>query len=148
MLAITFTSVVIALHVMAVVAAFGVLFVYPVLLPWLQRTQPGAMPAVHDALVRVHRMVVTPAMVIVLLAGIYLASDEDVWSESWVSIALVIILVLFGVVHGFLVPQHRQLARAGVGGADYEARFSRLVAAAGAAGVLVLVAIFFMVVKP
>src|SRR4051794_40116163 len=105
MLAVTFTSVVIALHVMAVVIAFGVLFAYPVLLPTLQRAQPGAMPAVHEGFVRLHRMVVAPAMVVVLLAGIYLASDEDAWSESWVSIPLVILLVLFGVLHGFLVPQ-------------------------------------------
>jgi uncharacterized membrane protein len=147
MLAVTFTSVVIALHVMAVVIAFGVLFAYPVLLPALQRAQPGAMPAVHEGLVRLHRTVVTPAMVVVLLAGIYLASKEDAWSESWVSIPLVIILVLFGILHGFLVPQHKKLATTESGPA-YEALFSRLVAAALAAGVLVLVAIFFMVVKP
>jgi uncharacterized membrane protein len=144
---VTFTSVVVALHVMAVVIAFGVLFAYPVLLPWLQRTQPAAMPSVHEGLIRLHRMVVTPAMIIVLVAGIYLASDLDAWSESWVSVPLLLLLILFGVLHGFVVPQHKLLATT-TAGEGYDRLFGRLVAVVGGAGVLVLVAIFFMVVKP
>jgi uncharacterized membrane protein len=144
---VTFTSIIVAVHVMAVVIAFGVLFAYPVLLPWLQKTQPAAMPSVHEGLVRLHRMVVTPAMIIVLVAGIYLASDLDAWSEVWVSVPLVLLLLLFGVLHGFVVPQHKLLATTEAGGA-YDALFGRLVAVVGGAGVIVLIAIFFMVAKP
>jgi uncharacterized membrane protein len=138
---ITFTSVVVAVHVMAVVVAFGVLFAYPVLV------RTAALPALHEGLVRLHRTVVTPAMVVVLLAGIYLASDLDVWDQSWVSIPLVVLLALFGLLHGAIVPAHRRLAAAAAG-ADQDAELSRLTTFATVAAALVLVAIFFMVVKP
>jgi hypothetical protein len=139
--AVTFTSVVVAVHVMAVVIAFGVLFAYPVLV------RSAALPALHEGLIRLHRMVVTPAMVVVLLAGIYLASDLDVWDQSWVSTPLLLLLVLFGLLHGAIVPTHRRLAAAAPG-PDYDAQLSRLNAYAMVAAALVLVAIFFMVVKP
>jgi uncharacterized membrane protein len=138
---VTFTSVVVAVHVMAVVIAFGVLFAYPVLL------RTSALPALHEGLIRLHRMVVTPAMVVVLLAGIYLASDLDVWDQSWVSIPLLLLLILFGLLHGAIVPAHRRLAAAAPG-PDYDAQLSRLNSLAMVAAALVLVAIFFMVVKP
>ena len=43
------------------------------------------------------KLLMTPAMVVVLLAGIYLASDADVWSEAWVSGGFVGMILLFGI---------------------------------------------------
>jgi uncharacterized membrane protein len=156
MLAIAFYDVVVAVHVMAVVAAFGVTFAYPVFVPWLKRVHPEAMPAVHDSRDRLGRLLMSPAMGLVLLAGIYLASDADVWSEAWVTVPLVI-LVIIGALGGmFFAPNERKLgemarrdlATGGGFSAEYDALFARVATAGLVTAALVLVAIFFMVAKP
>jgi uncharacterized membrane protein len=156
MLAIAFYDVVVAVHVMAVVVAFGVSFAYPLFVPWLRRTHPEAMPAIHDSRDRLGRLLMSPGMAVVLLAGIYLATDADVWSETWVTVPLVI-LVIIGAMGGmFFAPNERKLAELarrdlGAGGsfsAEYDALFARVASAGLVTIALVLVAIFFMVAKP
>jgi uncharacterized SAM-binding protein YcdF (DUF218 family) len=68
--AIVFYDVVLSIHVMAIVAAFGVWFAYPLLVV-------RGDAAAHRAQVRVARLVVTPAGALALLAGVYLASDRS-----------------------------------------------------------------------
>jgi uncharacterized membrane protein len=156
MLAITFYSVVLAVHIMAVVGAFGVTFAYPIFVPWLRRTHPEAMPAVHDSRERIGKLLISPGMAVILIAGIYLASKADAWSESWVSVPLVILVALGAMGGMFFSPNERKLgelarrdlAAGGPFSAEYEALFTR-VATVGTANVgLVLIAIFFMVAKP
>jgi uncharacterized membrane protein len=142
-LAVQFYDVVVAVHVMAIVAAFGSWFAYPLLVP-------HGDAAAHRAQARVARMVVTPAGTLALLAGIYLASDRSYWDRSWVGIPLVILIVLMGITGSYFVPRQlrlAELAEAGAG-ADYDALATRVARVAGIAAALVLVAVFFMVVKP
>lgn len=147
-LAVTGYSIVLALHVMGAIAAFGVLFAYPFLLVAVRR--PDVRSAgMHEALGNVHQRLVNPAATVVLLAGVYLAIDASVFDRLWVSVPLVIILVLFGLVGGYFVPQEKRLAAlAGEPGDAYEQLSRQVVAAAVFAAALVLVATFFMVVKP
>ncbi len=158
MLAITLYSVVLSVHIMAVVVAFGVLFAYPAFMPWARRNHPQAMPVVHELSGRLGRFVTSPAMVIVLLAGIYLASDADVWSEVWVSVPLVILLLIGGLGGMFFAPNERRLAELArrdladgdhrTLSAEYDELFRRVAAAGYVTMALVLVAIFFMAAKP
>src|SRR4051812_45334719 len=97
MLAIRFYDAVVALHVMAIVVAFGVVFSYPVVLPWLRRTHPSAMPVAHAVQARIGQRVITPAATLALLAGIYLASKEDLWGEVWVIVPFVILIAILGI---------------------------------------------------
>jgi uncharacterized membrane protein len=154
---ITFYGVVLAVHIMAVVIAFGTTFAYPAFMPWARRTHPQAMPVIHDVSGRLGRLVMSPAMVVVLLAGAYLASDADAWSESWVSVPLVILLLIGGLGGMFFAPNERRLAElarrdlAAPGGelsAEYDALFRRVAIGGLATCALVLVAIFFMAAKP
>ena len=141
--AIVFYDVVLSIHVMAVVAAFGVWFAYPLLV-----TRGDA--AAHRAQVRVARMVVTPAGSLALLAGVYLASDRSYWSEVWVSVPLVILVVLLGITGAYFIPRQErlaELAEAG-GGPAYAALAVQVARVAFASAGLVVVAIFFMVAKP
>src|SRR4051812_11609456 len=110
MIALTFTDVVLAIHVMGVVAAFGIVLAYPVLMPWLRRAHPDAMAAFHEAQDELGKRLMSPGMVVVLVAGIYLASKEDVWSEIWVSVPLVILIVLGGLGGAYFSPKGRELA--------------------------------------
>jgi uncharacterized membrane protein len=156
MLAFAFYDVVVAIHVMAVVATFGVIFAYPVFVPWLRRTHPEAMPAMHGAQVRIGRLLISPGLGLVLIAGIYLATKAKVWSEVWVTVPLVILLVIGALGGAFFSPNERRLGElarrdlaTGKGfSPEYDALFTRVMTVVVAAIVLVLVAIFFMVAKP
>jgi hypothetical protein len=143
LLAVEFYDVVVAIHVMAVVAAFGLWFAYPLLVPRLDA-------AAHRAQARVARVVVTPAGTLALLAGIYLASDRSYWDKSWVGIPLLILVVLMGITGGYFIPRQLRLAdlaEAGAG-ADYDALARQVARVALLAAALVVVAVFLMVAKP
>jgi hypothetical protein len=151
MLAIRFYDVVVALHVAAIVTAFGVVATYPVVLPWLRRTHPGSMGVVHEVQSRIGRMVITPAATLALLAGVYLASDAHLWGEVWVVVPFVILVAILGVGGAVIAPSERRAAALAANGTDaagYDAAFRRLLTLQTAVFGLVLVAIFFMVVKP
>jgi uncharacterized membrane protein len=152
----TLYGVVLAVHIMGVVVAFGVTFAYPAFIPWARKHHPDAMPVIHGLSARIGQRVISPAMVVVLLAGIYLASDVDAWSEVWVSVPLVILLVLGGMGGMFFAPNEhklvalaeRDLANGGGFSAEYDALYQRVMVAGLVASGLVLVAIFFMAAKP
>ena len=102
----------------------------------------------------------TPAATVVLLAGLYMASDRWDFSQSWISTGIVIVVVLLGLGGAYFSPRERRLAElaerdiAASGGGEiafseeYE-RLSRQVAIAGAVTyVLVIAAVWVMVTKP
>jgi uncharacterized membrane protein len=152
----TFYGVVLAVHIMGVVTAFGSFFAYPAFMPWARKHHPEAMPVIHELSARIGRMVVSPALVVVLACGIYLASDADAWSEVWVSVPLVILIVIGGLGGMFFAPSDRKLAAlatrdlqgGGTLSAEYDDLFRRVAAAGLVVIALVLVAIFFMAAKP
>jgi uncharacterized membrane protein len=156
MLAVEFYNVVLAVHITGVVFAFGIVLAYPVIIPWVRRGQPAAMPVVHALQTRIGRAVISPGMAVVLAAGIYLASDADAWSKSWVSVPLVILIVVGGLGGAVLTPLERRLAATatrdlqggGELGAEYDAQLARWSLFAYTCAALVLVAIVFMTVKP
>ena len=141
--AIVFYDVVLSIHVMAIVAAFGVWFAYPLLVV-------AGDAAAHRAQARVARMVVNPAGTLALLAGVYMASDRSYWSEVWVSVPLVILIVLMGITGGYFAPRQERLAGLAEAGAgpEYTALAAQVARVAFVAAALVVVAIFFMVAKP
>ncbi len=161
-LAIRFYDVVVWLHVAAIIVAFGVTFVYPLLLSRLTRAAPESLPGVFAAMSWIGRAVITPAMVVALLAGIYLATDAEVWDRTWVAVPLVILIILFGMGGAFFSPTEHKLAalatrdvaedraagRPITFSAEYQAMFRRLVTGGLVASTLVLIALYFMVVKP
>ena len=153
---ITFYSVVLAVHIMGVVIAFGTLFAYPAFMPWARKNHPQAMPVIHELSARIGRMVVSPGLVVVLACGIYLASKLHAWSEIWVSVPLVILILIGGLGGMFFAPSDRKLAvlatrdlaNGGELSAEYDELFRRVAYAGLTVCALVLVAIFFMAAKP
>src|SRR3954464_1782453 len=161
-LAVTSYLVVQSFHVMAVVAAYGLPMAYPMLLPYLRRRHPRAMPGVHDVQHRLNRRLTGPGTAIILAAGIWMAGKHDLWGETWVTVPVAIMAVIVVLGGGYIVPVSKRmagLARADVDGAapggaaltwsnEYDRTFNRYLAAETLLGVLVLVAVFFMVAKP
>lgn len=151
MLAIAFYDVVVAVHVMAIVVAFGITFAYPVLFPFLARNHPQALAPIHEAQERIGKFLITPFATLALLTGIYLASDADLFDRAWVQVPMAILIVLLGLGGAFFAPQERkaaELARQDPGSAEYRAVVGRVSKVAALASLLVLVAIFLMVTKP
>lgn len=151
MLAIMFYDVVVAVHVMAIVLAFGVTFAYPILFPYLGKHHPQTLAPMHEVQERIGKFLITPAATLALITGIYLASDRDLFSEVWVQVPMAILIILLGLGGAFFAPQERkaaQLARDEPGSPEYMALAQRVGKVGAASSLLVLVAIFFMVAKP
>ena len=159
-LALTTYSVVLALHIIAVFAAYGLPFAYPLLLPYLRRNHPQAMPGVHDVQHRLNLMLTGPGTVLIPIFGAYLASKRHVWDEVWVDVPIAI-LVVIAMVGGYVVKASGRMAElagsdvaaAGPGGrvtwsAAYDQQFRRYLAVEVFLAAIVLVAIFFMAAKP
>lgn len=150
-----------ALHVMAVLAAYGLPLAYPLLMPYVRRNHPRAMPGLHDVQLRLNRRLTGPGTVLILVFGAYMASRNDLWGEPWVDVPIAILVVIGAVGGGVIVPASRRMAElsradveaAGAAGAvtwsgEYERVYARYMAAEILLGVLVLVAVFFMAARP
>lgn len=152
----TFYEFVLFVHIAGVVIAFGVTFAYPLMAAFVSRTDPRALPTFHRAQAFVGRTLISGGMLIVFVAGAYLATDADAWSEMWVSIPLLILIVLGGLGGMFFGPQEakaaelaeRDLAAGGELSAEYQAVAGRIATVGKASSLLILIAVFFMTVKP
>jgi len=76
--------------------------------------------AAHAARARVLGKVVTSAATVGLALGLYLAGDAGVFGEPWVLGPLAILVVLLGLVGGYLTPAERRLGDLAAG-ADEDA---------------------------
>lgn len=147
--AVTLYDSVLALHIAAVVVAFGATFTAPLTFRLAAR-DPRGLPLAWRIQHTIDTRVVGPGMVVVLLAGAYLATDGDSWSEPWVSFALVAILVIGGVVGAVLIPRERRALELAEHGPSPElAALERQVLRIGEGlAVLILVTIYVMTAKP
>jgi hypothetical protein len=159
--AIYFYDVVLALHIAAIVIAFGVTFTYPLTGIFVTREHPRFLPVLHAAQDRIGRIIIAPAGTIALLAGFYLASDRDYMGKVWVIVPLIILIGLLALGGAFFGPSEkragelaaRDVAAAGPDGPvllspEYQAVAGRIAKVGALANVLILVAIFFMTAKP
>jgi len=146
------------LHVLAVVLAFGPTFGYALFFS-VAPQHPRATPAILSGVQRCDRYLVNPGMIVLLLAGIYLlVSSDSAWdaSDAFVSVGFLAIIVLFGLQHAFFQPQvrkakelaERDLKAGDTLSAEFEELSQRIGRVGTLAGLIVVVAIFFMTYKP
>ena len=152
----SFLHVVLAVHIAAVVAAFGVTFAYPIIYAVIGRADPRALPAMHRAELALSRRLVNPGLLVVVLAGAYLASKSHQWGSFFVLWGVGVALLIGALVGSLLIPAEkraielidRDVAAAGggevVAGDEYRATVRRLVLVGGGTSSLVLVTILFM----
>ena len=154
--AILFYDVVLFVHVLAVVLAFGVVFTYPMLDAYVRRASPGDLVVLHRFQVFLTRRLITPSMVVILAAGLYLALDRYSLGDPWISSTFTILIVLFGLVGAVLTPTEKRLAElaeadrrsGGKPSEAYEAQARKFAIFGGLSLALIIVAIFLMTVKP
>jgi MFS family permease len=151
---------VLAVHVMAVVVAFGVTFAYPIMFALTAKHEPRSLPLMHRVATTIDRMLVNGGLVVVLAAGIYLASKGHHWSEFFVQWGLGAVLVIGALVGAVMIPAgkraralaERDLKASGDGeivfSAEYQAVVRRLQTVGSLLSGLVLLTILLMAIKP
>jgi uncharacterized membrane protein len=162
MLAVQFYDAVVAVHVLAVVAAFGVSFAYPVMVSSAVRAHPRSLPYLHEVQSRLGRFLIAPGVVVILIAGEYLAAEGPYSHDlTWVNAGQVIAVLLLIMGFAVFAPLERKLstlakrdvAAAGpsgevVLGADYLSTLTKVKIAGITSSLLVVTAITLMVTKP
>jgi hypothetical protein len=159
MLAATLYEIGLAVHVMAVVVAFGVTFAYPIMYAVGARVQPASLPLLHRIEHTIERWLINPGLLVVVLVGVYLASEGHHWSEFFVQWGLGAALVIGGLVGSVLIPTAKKAEQVAArdlaaGGEkqqmseEYRALTRRASLVGSLLSVLVLVTILFMAVKP
>jgi uncharacterized membrane protein len=149
-----------ALHIIAVVVAFGWTFTLPVGYAIAAKVDPRSLPVLHRIEYMVSRVIVNPALLVIIVAGIFLASDGHHWKEFFVQWGLGVAIVIGGLLGAVLIPTAKRAEEAvrrdlegytgGTfqPGADYSAATRRLNIVGSAASLLVLITIVIMAVKP
>jgi tetrahydromethanopterin S-methyltransferase subunit G len=154
--AVAFWQVVLAIHIAAVVIAFGVVFAYPVFVFVGSRIDRRAIPWFHRMQQQVGRRIISPGLLVVLVAGIYLASKLHYWHYFFVQWGIAVAIVIGGIEGGFMIRQEGRMAELAerdlAAGAqewseEYQALSRRVGAVALLLYALVLVTIYLMTVQ-
>jgi uncharacterized membrane protein len=154
---ITAYSVSIFIHVSAVIVGFGATFAEAVTFPVAMKLDKRHLPYVHKLQLFINQRLATPALVVVLLTGLYQVSKGD-WKfgDVWISVSMLIVIVVGGLLGGYFIPTDRrlgaqvekELAAGGELSDDYLAQVRREGVFGTLTGVLILIAVFLMVTKP
>jgi uncharacterized membrane protein len=152
-IAVEFYDVVRWVHIMAVVVAFGGAFTYPVWFRFVKDAPIADRVMFHRAQGFIGQWVISPGLLVIILAGAYLATDAPggaVWDEVWVSVPLVIAIAIGALGGAFFGPKENQLSELAQSGdaAEYDRVFTQVRNVTWVALGLVLIAAYFMVAKP
>jgi hypothetical protein len=159
--AITFDQVILALHIMSVVIAFGVLFSYPLFMLVGVRLDPATMPAFHRVQQLVSRTIISVGLLFVVIFGVILASELHAWHHFYVQWGIGASLVIGAIEGMFTIPRTGRLAElaardlgldgrergagpAGTLSAEYRALSRQVLLGATVVSLIVLVTIFLM----
>lgn len=156
-------DVVLAIHIMAVVVTFGAVFAYPLMFRVASKADPRSLPVIHRIETTIERVLVNGGLVVVVGAGIFLATDGKHWSEFFVQWGLGAAIVIGGLVGAVMIPAskraqqlaERDLANGAAAGdgepawsEEYLASTRRLQLVGSLLSALVLLTILFMAIKP
>jgi len=148
------------LHVTAVMVGFGATFAESIMFPVAMKVGIRHLPYVHRLQLAINQRLATPALVVILVTGIYQTTDRWDWGEGWISATLLIVIVIGGLLGGYFIPADRKLApmvereiaAAGEGpirlSDEYQRQARREGMIGALTGVLLIVAVFLMVTKP
>ena len=157
---ITAYTVSIFIHVTAVVVGFGATFAEAIMFPVAMKAGTQHLPYLHKLQLAINRYMATPALLIVLITGIYQVSEGN-WEfgSFWISATFAIVIIIGGLLGGYFVPADRRLGAmvtreleaAGDGPVTLSDEYQRGARTEGilgsVTGVLLVIAIFLMVTK-
>jgi uncharacterized membrane protein len=157
--AINLHSILVFIHVTAAVVGLGATFALSVAFPLALRLgEPRYLPYVHYMSLEVTRKLASPALLAILITGVWQALDGDIsLGEPWISAAFVIVIVLGAMQGAYFTKTDRKLAKLAedelASGAtklseSYMRQANREGAMGALAGLLIVLALFLMVTKP
>jgi len=149
------------IHITAVVVGLGATFAESILLPVTVGVDKRHLPVVHRIQIVLNRYFASPALLVILITGLYQVSDGN-WDlgSFWISASFAIVILLGGINGMYFIPTDKKLGAmiteeiAGSPDGEFEPseeynRLSRVEGTMGAfTGVLIIAAIFLMVVQP
>jgi Predicted integral membrane protein (DUF2269) len=159
-LAVTFYSVVLWLHITAVVLAFGVTFGFGIYIGVAMAKHQRSIPAILEAQTLISRTMITFGGLLILATGLYLTADRWDFSDFFVAWGIIAILGLLGLAHGFFIPHDRralEAAKRDIAGSpgeevQWSEEFTRESGASARmgpiAGLIVILTIYVMTAKP
>jgi Predicted integral membrane protein (DUF2269) len=163
-LAVTSFQVSLSLHISAVMVGFGATFAEAIMFPVAMRVGVKHLPYVHRLQLAINQWLATPALVVVLATGLYQVDKLNLsLGDFWLSAAFAIVIVIGALLGAYFIPTDHKLApmvEAEIAAAgdreitlsdlsqEYQRR-GRMEGIVGAiTGVLLIVAVYLMVVKP
>jgi hypothetical protein len=144
-------------HISGAVVGLGATFALSIAYPLALKLDARYMPFVHHLSMNVQRKLASPALLVLIASGIYLALDSDRMDEAWVGGTFLIALILGGMQGSYFIPTDRKLAAQAeqelAGGAtklsdDYLGKVQREGTIGAISGFLIVLAVFLMTVKP
>jgi uncharacterized membrane protein len=145
-----FYDVVVFLHILAVVLAFGPTFAYGVFFATAGRTNPAALPTIGRAVVTWSQIATRLGIVVILITGLYLVDDRWDFGDFFVAWGIIAALILFAMSQWHFIPTTQRLVEAAEAG-----RQDEVAAIAGAqqrsgpiAGIIVILTLYVMTAKP
>jgi uncharacterized membrane protein len=149
------------LHITAVVVGLGATFAEAIAFPVAMSMDARYLPYLHRLQRAINQWLASPALLVILITGVYQVSDADLsFGDAWISAAFAIVIVLGGLNGAYFIPTDRRLekvvsdeiAAAGDGEVTLSDEYQRAARTEGilgaVAGLLVVIAIYLMVVKP
>lgn len=145
------------LHISSAVVGLGATFALAVGFPLALRLDAKYLPFVHHLSMEVTRKLASPALLLLIITGIYQGVDAKVMDEPWIGITFAIAIVLGGLQGAYFVPTDKKLAALAekelADGSttlseDYQRQAQREGGIGALAGLLIIVAVFLMVIKP
>ncbi len=157
--AVFFWQIALAVHILFVVVAFGIVVTYPLLAAGAERLDRRSVPLILRLRQLIGRGIVNPGLLVVVIAGVYLASELHQWHYFYVQWGIVVVVVIGALEGAFVLRQSGKLADlaqreidASDGGDftwsdEYTSARGRLDQISVAMAVLVILTVFFMVVQ-
>lgn len=152
-LAITLYHTVLAIHILAVVVAFGATFAYGLMFG-VARGRPEILGGFYRMVQAISRRLIQPGLGVILIAGIYLASKADAFSKFYVQWGFAAVIVLGALEGALIAPALRKgIAVAdeeagGEPGSEHRALIRRVGLIGGLSDLIVVATIFVMATKP
>jgi len=143
-------DVVLWIHITAVIVAFGALFAYPIFLAVNAGAPLAERATFHRMQIAFSKRLTGPVIGLIFLAGVYLATDAEVWDKVWVTGSLVLLFVIAGLGATVLRRgEERLLATAEAGDdAGYAATLAGVRTWTYVTLALVVLTVFLMAAKP
>ncbi|MCB0857301.1 MAG: DUF2269 family protein [Solirubrobacterales bacterium] len=149
------------IHVTAVVVGLGMTFAEALLFPVAMKMNPRHLPYVHRMQLTINRYVASPALLLILITGVYQVSEASIsFGAFWISASFAIVIILGGLNGAYFIPSDKKL----------EAMLNAEIAAAGdseftpseeymskakvqgilgpISGILIVLAIYLMIAQP